>query len=195
MKQLVIRKAKDCDRCGLCEHRTQVVFGEGSYGRGIMGIGEAPGGHEDEKGRVFIGRAGRKLNRWFKTIGLTRKKDFFLTNLVRCRPPGNRNPEPKEIAQCQKWLRMEFRRVKPWLVIPIGGFAAKTVLNNPKFSILAGAGIIYPRMLYHLGYHTSDFVVVYPLIHPAYILRNPSAEDRVLDDLERLRDEVLALEP
>lgn len=191
MKQLVIKRAIDCERCDLCKHRNQIVFGEGAYHRGIMLVGEAPGADEDQKGRVFIGRSGRKLKRWFQSIGLTREEDFYVTNLVKCRPPSNRDPLPEEIKSCQRWLRMEFKRVKPWLVIPIGAYASKVVLNDPKFSIMKGSGVLFPRMLYHLGYTTKDFILVFPIFHPAYVMRNPSSEDRVLDSLEWLKKKVL----
>lgn len=195
MKQLVIKRAVDCQRCDLHECRTQVVFGEGNQERGIMAIGEAPGGREDKGGRPFIGRSGKKQSRWFRHIGLTRKNDYYITDLAKCRPPENRDPLPEEIKACQRWLRFEFKKIKPWLVIPIGAYASKVVLNNPKFSIMRGHGVLHPRMLYHLDYYTSDFVLVFPLLHPAFIMRNQNMEDSVLDRLEWLKKNVLSRAP
>jgi uracil-DNA glycosylase family 4 len=151
--------ASTCTRCRLSAGRTQVVFGDGTGRSGIMFIGEGPGFHEDKQGLPFVGAAGQLLNRLLGEIGLSRE-DVRIVNVVNCRPPGNRDPLPDEIEACKPWLEEQIRLVNPRVIMTLGNFATRVILDRPvSISRVRGQK------------QTVGGRVVIPTFHPAAILR------------------------
>ena len=169
-----------CPRCKLCQGRTTIVFGSGNPRAGLMCIGEAPGADEDVQGKPFVGRAGQLLTRMLQSIGLDRDRDCYIANIVKCRPPGNRNPEPDEVAACEPFLLAQLATIRPKVVLALGAFAAQALLKT-KEPIGKLRGRIFP-------YHA---MVLIPTFHPAFLLRNPGPEYRrqAWEDLKLARDE------
>jgi uracil-DNA glycosylase family 4 len=148
-----------CTRCPLASTRTQVVFGSGDPDAGLMFVGEGPGADEDRRGEPFVGRAGQLLTRLIEGIGLTRD-DVYIANVVKCRPPGNRDPQPQEIAECRPYLDAQLGFVAPRVVVTLGNFATKLLLDT-KVGITRLRGEEHPY---------GDAVLV-PTLHPAAVLR------------------------
>jgi uracil-DNA glycosylase family 4 len=167
-----------CTRCALANGRTQVVFGSGSPDADLMFVGEAPGFHEDQQGVPFVGQAGKLLDKLLGGIGLTRA-DVFVANVLKCRPPGNRDPQPEEIASCEPHLFRQIELIQPTLVATLGNFATKLLSGKP-------AGITrvhgYEQEV-TLGTRT---VLLYPLYHPAAALYTPSMLKVLEDDFARI---------
>jgi DNA polymerase len=153
-----------CTKCPLAETRTQVVFGSGDPHAALMFVGEGPGAEEDRQGLPFVGRAGRLLTRLIADVGLTRD-DVYIANVVKCRPPGNRDPEPLEIAACRPYLEAQLGFVAPRVVVTLGNFATKLLLDT-KEGITRLRGREFP---YGDGGPGSPVVV--PTLHPAAVLR------------------------
>jgi uracil-DNA glycosylase len=166
----------DCTRCKL--HglgRRQIVFGVGNPEADLMFVGEAPGADEDVQGEPFVGRAGQLLTKIIEAIDLKRE-DVYIANVIKCRPPGNRNPEPDEVDQCEPFLFRQIELVKPKVIVALGKFAAQTLLRTlDPISRLRGR--IY------------DFrgAKLIPTFHPAYLLRNPSSKREVWEDMKVAR--------
>jgi uracil-DNA glycosylase len=156
--EAVAAEAAGCTRCRLHESRTQVVFGQGDPNADLMFVGEAPGFHEDRQGLPFVGPSGQLLNRLLEGIGL-RRQDVYIANVVKSRPPGNRDPEPDEIAACRPWLDAQIRLVDPKVVVTLGNFAAKTLLETTT-GITRLRGRTYP----------FQGRVLLPTFHPAAAL-------------------------
>lgn len=171
-----------CRRCRLCETRTNVVFGEGSRKPRLMVIGEAPGADEDESGKPFVGKAGQLLTRMLAAIGLTRD-DVYIGNVLKCRPPGNRPPQPDEVATCRPFLQEQVRLLAPELLLLLGNHATKAVLGTDR-----GITSLRGQIL-----ETPDGYRALPTFHPAYLLRNPAAKKEVWLDLQ-LAAKTLGLE-
>ena len=167
-----------CTRCALANGRTQVVFGSGSPDAEAMFVGEAPGFHEDQQGVPFVGQAGKLLDKLLGGIGLTRA-DVFVVNVLKCRPPGNRDPQPEEIASCEPHLFRQIELIQPKLVATLGNFATKLLSGKP-------AGITrvhgYEQEV-TLGART---VLLYPLYHPAAALYTPSMLKVLEEDFARI---------
>jgi DNA polymerase len=168
--------ADSCKRCGLHATRTRPVFADGSPRARVMCVGEAPGQKEDETGLPFVGRAGQLLDRLLASVGLGRS-EVFICNVLKCRPPGNRNPAPEEIESCSPFLRRQLSLVNPELVIAFGTFAARTLLN-------ANESLGRMRRRVH-RYEGRPLVVTY---HPAALLRNPGWIRPTWEDLQRVRE-------
>jgi len=167
------QEALSCRRCRLCESRTTVVFGEGSRRPRLMVVGEAPGADEDATGRPFVGKAGQLLTRMLAAIGLSRD-DVFIANVLKCRPPGNRPPQPDEVASCRPYLLEQMRLLDPALVLVLGNHAARAVLATDRgITSLRGAVATSP-----------EGRAVLPTFHPAYLLRNPAAKREAWLDLQ-----------
>jgi uracil-DNA glycosylase family 4 len=164
-----------CEACTLCEARTQVVFGEGDPNARLMVVGEAPGAEEDRTGRPFVGRAGKLLELFLRSIGFERD-GVYICNVLKCRPPGNRNPRPAEIEACSGYLRRQVELVNPGVILAVGTFPAQTLLGSTE-------------PIGRLRGHVHDFAgkPLIPTYHPAAVLRNPSWIRPVWDDLQRLR--------
>ena len=167
----VATEAATCTRCRLAESRTQVVFGAGNADADLMFIGEAPGFHEDRQGEPFVGAAGQLLTRMLGEIGL-RREDVYIANVLRCRPPGNRDPLPDEIEACTPWLAETISIVQPVVIVTLGNFAMKFVLNTQR-GITSMRGGVY-------GWHGRKVI---PTFHPAAILHGGGEKSRQFLDL------------
>jgi uracil-DNA glycosylase family 4 len=171
-------ETSSCTRCALSQGRTQVVFGSGSPSADLMFVGEAPGFHEDQQGVPFVGQAGKLLDSLLGGIGLTRA-DVFVANVLKCRPPGNRDPMPEEIASCEPHLFRQIELIEPKLVATLGNFATKLLSGKP-------AGITrvhgYEQEV-TLGART---VTLFPLYHPAAALYTPSMLKVLEEDFARI---------
>lgn len=168
------REVRSCTRCPLHETRTQAVFGAGNADAELMFVGEAPGAEEDRQGLPFVGRAGQLLSQLLAEIGLSRE-DVFIANVLKSRPPGNRDPQPAEIAACEPWLWEQVRLIEPKVVCTLGNFATKLLTGSP-------VGITRVRgapQLHELG---GRPVFLLPLLHPAAALRTPSMKETLRAD-------------
>ena len=168
----------DCRRCRLAEGRKHLVFGVGHAEADLMLIGEAPGLDEDRKGEPFVGAAGQLLTRMIKAMGLDRR-EVYIANIIKCRPPNNRDPRPDEIERCEPVLLSQIEAIGPRLIIALGNFAAKTLLRTET-------GITRLRGRWH-SYHGIPLM---PTFHPAYLLRNPEGKRPVWEDLKQVMAEM-----
>jgi DNA polymerase len=165
----------DCQRCKLCAGRTNLVFGVGNPRAKLMFVGEGPGRDEDLKGEPFVGRAGQLLTDIItKGMGLKRE-DVYICNVVKCRPPENRNPEPDEVAACEPFLKRQIDIVRPEIIVALGKFAVQTLLNS-KMPISKLRGV-------WASYHGIKLM---PTFHPAYLLRNPADKKLVWEDIKQV---------
>ena len=172
------REVSDCARCPLAETRTRAVFGAGNSDAGLMFVGEAPGAEEDRQGLPFVGRAGQLLGELLGEIGLTRD-DVFICNVLKSRPPGNRDPLPAEIDACQPYLWKQIELIEPRVIATLGNFATKLLSGSP-------VGITRVRgtpQVHTLGGRT---VFLFPLLHPAAALRTPAMKDTLREDFAKL---------
>lgn len=165
-----------CHKCPLDKTRTNLVFGVGNPMADLMFVGEAPGRDEDLQGEPFVGRAGQLLNKIIKAIDMDRS-DVYIANVLKCRPPGNRNPLPEEIVLCMPYLIKQIEIIKPKVLCALGTFAAQTLLNTK-----APVGTL--RGKFH-EYKGIPFMVTF---HPAYLLRNPNDKAKVWEDMKKVRD-------
>lgn len=166
-----------CQACGLCESRKQTVFGVGNIEAEWMIVGEAPGEEEDRQGAPFVGRAGQLLDRMLASIDLTRSDDVaarqvFIANVLKCRPPANRNPLPQEVAQCEPYLLRQMALVRPKVILAMGRFAVQSLLKTTD-----AIGRLRGRV------HEVQGIPVVVTYHPAYLLRNPADKALVWEDL------------
>lgn len=165
-----------CTRCGLCRTRTQPVFGVGDPSARWMFVGEAPGAEEDARGEPFVGQAGKLLDAMLAAIGIGRQADVFIANVLKCRPPSNRNPEPDEVARCEPYLKRQIELVSPRVMVAMGRFAAQSLLGTDA-SIASLRGKVHR---YRVGDREVPLIVTY---HPAYLLRNLPEKAKVWSDL------------
>jgi uracil-DNA glycosylase len=169
----------DCQRCKLAPGRTQIVFGVGNPDADLMFVGEGPGRDEDLKGEPFVGRAGQLLTEIITKGMKLRREDVYIANVVKCRPPENRNPEPDEIASCEPFLLRQIELVKPRVLVALGKFAAQTLMrSNTPITRLRGTW--------------SDYhgIKLMPTLHPAYLLRNPADKKLVWEDIKMVMAEL-----
>jgi DNA polymerase len=184
----VYREVADCNRCPLHQTRSRAVFGAGDADAELMFVGEAPGAEEDRQGLPFVGRAGQMLNQLLAEIGLTRD-DVFIANVLKSRPPGNRDPQPEEIEACWPYLERQIQLIEPHVVATLGNFATKKITGSP-------IGITRVRGTPQVHELAGRTVFVFPLLHPAAALRTPSLVETLREDFARLRsllDEPLPL--
>ncbi|WP_439682677.1 Type-4 uracil-DNA glycosylase [Cupriavidus oxalaticus] len=161
-----------CTACGLCQTRTNTVFGVGDRQAEWMLVGEAPGENEDLQGEPFVGQAGKLLDNMLGALGLARGRNVFIANVLKCRPPGNRNPEPAEVAQCEPFLRRQIALVRPRVIVVLGRFAAQSLLRTTTpIGKLRGT------------VHTYEGIPVVVTYHPAYLLRTLTDKARAWEDL------------
>ncbi len=166
-----------CTACGLHKTRIQTVFAGGSPSSGLMFVGEAPGADEDEQGKPFVGRAGQLLTKMIEAIGF-RREDVYIANVLKCRPPKNRDPLPDEVAACEGYLKRQIAAVKPVIICALGTHAAHTLLRNDT-PISRMRGRIY----------NYEGVPLIPIYHPSFLLRSPANKKEAWEDLQKLRDE------
>jgi uracil-DNA glycosylase len=180
------REASTCTKCQLAQTRTTVVFGSGNADADLMFVGEAPGANEDKQGLPFVGQAGKLLEKLLGEIGLTRG-DVFICNTLKCRPPGNRDPHPEEIATCEPYLRQQVELIQPKVICTLGNFATKLLRGDP-------AGITRVHGQPETRTFGSHAVRLYPIFHPAAALYTPSMLETLRVDFARL-PELLAMAP
>ncbi len=167
----------DCRRCKLHTRRTQIVFGTGNPRAKLVFVGEGPGRDEDLQGQPFVGQAGKLLTRIIEAIQLTRE-EVYIANIIKCRPPENRNPEPDEIAACEPFLIKQLAVIQPKLICALGTFAAQTLLQtSDKISSLRGR------------FHSYRGILLMPTYHPAFLLRNPNYKRDVWEDVKKVKAE------
>jgi uracil-DNA glycosylase family 4 len=168
----VRRALGDCKRCKLCSGRKNIVFGVGNPKARLVFVGEGPGAEEDSQGIPFVGAAGQLLTKMIQAMGFSRD-EVYICNVVKCRPPGNRNPEPEEIEACQPFLEAQLRAIKPEVIVALGKFAAQTLLKTQTpITRLRG------KWREYLG------ITLMPTFHPAYLLRNPAEKKAAWADLQ-----------
>jgi uracil-DNA glycosylase family 4 len=166
----------DCTRCKLHQQgRTQIVFGVGHPSADLMFVGEAPGADEDIQGIPFVGRAGQLLTKIIEAIGLTRDQ-VYIANVIKCRPPGNRNPDPDEVERCEPFLFQQIDRIQPKVIVALGTFAAKALLKTQD-PISRLRGRVY-------DYRGAKLI---PTFHPAFLLRSPERKRDVWEDMKKVR--------
>ncbi len=165
-----------CKKCPLCETRTNVVFGEGNTSSKVMFVGEGPGEQEDLQGKPFVGRSGKLLDKMLEEIGLSRKKNIYIANIVKCRPPKNRDPLPEEQKQCMDWLRSQFVLINPKIIVTLGKIAATSMIK-PDLKITKEHGSIYKK---------KDILMM-ATFHPAALLRDPSKVNLAKQDFIKLK--------
>lgn len=176
--QQLTQELQGCSRCKLCEKRTTIVIGEGNLHAELVFVGEGPGEQEDLQGRPFVGKAGQLLDKMIEAIGLKRS-DVYIANVVKCRPPGNRNPEPDEITQCSPFLYRQLDVIRPKVVVALGKFAAQTLLQTDQ-----GITRIRGQFFQYRG------AKLMPTFHPAYLLRNPASKKEAWIDLQLVAKEI-----
>jgi len=174
----LFREVKGCTRCPLSETRTQTVFGAGNANADLMFVGEAPGAQEDLEGIPFVGRAGQLLNQLLAENGLSRD-DVFIANVLKSRPPGNRDPQPEEIEACKPYLLRQVELIEPTVICTLGNFATKLLTGSPT-----GITRVHGEPQVHqLGERT---VKIFPIFHPAAGLRTPSVKEQLREDFKKL---------
>ncbi len=164
----------ECTRCKLCSGRTQIVFGVGNPRAELVFVGEGPGADEDAQGVPFVGKAGQLLTKMIEAMGFARD-EVYICNVVKCRPPGNRNPEPDEIAACEPFLQAQLRAIGPKVIVGLGKFAVQTLLRDPS-----------PISRIRGNWREYEGIKLMPTFHPAYLLRDPSQKKLAWADLQQV---------
>ena len=172
-------KCKNCTKCDLCEGRTNLVFGVGKKAADIMLIGEGPGENEDLQGQPFVGRSGQLLDKFLASVDLSRDKNVYIANMVKCRPPKNRDPKPEEQDMCINWLREQFKIIKPKIIVCVGRISAQRLIDK-NFKVTQQHGEFIDK-------NGTLFMGTY---HPAAILRNPNNKEAAFGDWLALRDKI-----
>ena len=170
---------KECRKCALCETRNNVVFGVGREDAEILFIGEAPGENEDLQGEPFVGRGGKLLDLYLGGIGLDRNENIYIANMVKCRPPHNRDPQQDEQEACLYWLREQVRLMKPKIIVCVGRIAAQKLI-----------GADFKVTQQHGEFIEKNGVLMMGTFHPAALLRNPNNKPQALEDFLKLRDKI-----
>ena len=170
---------KACEKCELCQTRTHVVFGMGNPQSDILFIGEGPGENEDLEGLPFVGRSGQLLDKMLAAIDLDRNKNIYIANIVKCRPPKNRDPLPEEQEACIDWLRNQVMIMRPKIIVCLGRIAAMKLIK-PDMKITKEHGIFFEK----------NGVLMMATLHPAALLRNPSNKPAAFEDLLKLRAKI-----
>jgi uracil-DNA glycosylase len=182
---LVREDLGDCQRCKLAPLRTKLVFGVGNPNAHLVFVGEAPGADEDAQGEPFVGKAGQLLTKMIEAMGYARQ-DVYICNILKCRPPGNRNPEPDEIEKCEPFLKAQLAALRPRVIVALGKFAAQCLLrDDTPISRLRG------------NFRSYEGIQLMPTFHPAYLLRDPSKKKDAWADLKAVNAALsrLGLEP
>lgn len=176
------KECRGCTKCELCSTRTNLVFGQGKKDADIMLIGEGPGENEDLQGKPFVGRSGQLLDKFLAAVDLSRDKNVYIANMVKCRPPKNRDPKPEEQDMCIGWLREQFKIIRPKIIVCVGRISAQKLID-PNFRVTKEHGIFMER----------NGVLMMGTFHPAAILRNPNNKELAFQDWLKLRDKIQEL--
>jgi uracil-DNA glycosylase family 4 len=162
----------DCQRCKLAPSRTNLVYGVGNPDADLVFVGEAPGADEDAQGEPFVGKAGQLLTKMIEAMGYARS-DVYICNVLKCRPPANRNPEPDEVASCEPFLKRQLAAIRPRMIVALGKFAAQCLLRDDT-----------PITRMRGGFRSYEGIPLMPTLHPAYLLRDPSKKKLAWEDLK-----------
>ena len=173
-----------CDKCELAKTRTKLVFGVGNENARVLFIGEGPGANEDLQGEPFVGRGGQLLDKFLAAVDLDRKKNIYIANMVKCRPPQNRDPLPAEQDMCIGWLREQTRLLKPKIIVCLGRISA-TRLISPDFKVTKQHGQFIEK----------NGTLMMGTFHPAALLRNPNQKPQALEDFVALREKIMEVCP
>lgn len=173
-----------CEKCELSKTRSNVVFGVGNINADVMFIGEGPGENEDLQGEPFVGRGGQLLDKMLAAVDLDRKKNIYIANIVKCRPPQNRDPKPAEQEACIDWLRNQVALIKPKIIVCLGRIAAMKLIS-PDFKVTKEHGFFFEK----------NGVLMMGTFHPAAILRNPLQKPDAFEDFLKLRDKIMEICP
>lgn len=168
-----------CRKCGLCEGRTNVVFGYGNQNSKVLFVGEGPGEQEDLQGKPFVGRSGQLLDKMLAAVDLDRENNIYIGNIVKCRPPKNRDPLPEEQELCIGWLRNQVALMRPKIIVCLGRIAGMKLIK-PDLKITKEHGIFFEK----------NGVLMMATLHPAALLRNPASKPDAFDDFIKLRDKI-----
>lgn len=168
-----------CQNCPLGATRTNLVFGTGNENAEVLFVGEGPGENEDLQGKPFVGRGGKLLDKYLEAIDLSRDKNIYIANMVKCRPPHNRDPKPEEQEECIKWLREQFRLLRPKIIVCLGRISAQKLIS-PDFKVTKQHGEFFEK----------GGVLMMGTFHPAALLRNPNQKPAALEDFIKLRDKI-----
>lgn len=168
-----------CQKCSLCETRHHVVFGVGNPKAQVMFVGEGPGENEDLQGEPFVGRGGQLLDKMLASVGLSRQKNIYIANIVKCRPPRNRDPQPEEQEACINWLKAQTALIRPKIIVCLGRIAACRLIT-PDFKVTRQHGEFFLK----------NGVWMMGTLHPAALLRNPAQKPAAFDDFLKLRDKI-----
>lgn len=174
----------NCRKCGLCETRNNVVFGIGNPNTDVLFIGEGPGENEDLQGQPFVGRGGMLLDKMLSVVDLSRDKNIYIANMVKCRPPKNRDPEESEVAACRPWLEEQIRIIDPKIIVCLGRVAAIRFID-PNFKVTKEHGQFIGK----------DGRLVMGTFHPAAILRNPNQKPAAMEDFFALQEKIKEICP
>lgn len=173
-----------CTKCPLAATRTKLVFGVGNENAKVLFIGEGPGANEDLQGEPFVGRGGQLLDKFLAAVDLDRKKNIYIANMVKCRPPQNRDPSPEEQNECIGWLREQTRLLKPKIIVCLGRISA-TRLISPDFKVTKQHGQFFDK----------NGTLMMGTFHPAALLRNPNQKPEALEDFVKLREKIMEVCP
>ena len=174
----------NCQKCQLAATRTKLVFGVGNENAKVLFIGEGPGANEDLQGEPFVGRGGQLLDKFLAAVDLDRKKNIYIANMVKCRPPQNRDPSPEEQNECIGWLREQTRLLKPKIIVCLGRISA-TRLISPDFKVTKQHGQFFDK----------NGTLMMGTFHPAALLRNPNQKPEALEDFIKLREKIMEVCP
>ena len=170
---------KLCTKCGLCEDRTNVVFGVGVKDAEVMFIGEGPGENEDLQGEPFVGRAGKLLDKMLEAVDLSRDKNIYIANMVKCRPPKNRDPKPEETELCMDWLRNQVKLMRPKIIVCLGRIAAAKLIKE-DIKITKEHGLWFEK----------NGTLMMAMLHPAALLRDPRKKPEAFEDFLKLQEKI-----
>ena len=174
----------NCRKCGLCETRNNVVVGVGNENADVLFIGEGPGENEDLQGEPFVGRGGKLLDKMLNAVDLDRNKNIYIANIVKCRPPRNRDPKPEEQEMCINWLRNQVKLIDPKIIVCLGRISAQKLIKE-DLRITKGHGLFFQK---------GKFLMM-PMFHPAAILRNPNQKPAAFNDFLILREKIKEICP
>lgn len=174
---------KSCQNCELCKTRTNVVVGVGNKNADILFIGEGPGENEDLQAEPFVGRAGKLLDKMLEAVDLSREKNIYIANMVKCRPPKNRDPKPEEQEMCLQWLRNQVKLIKPKIIVCLGRISSAKLIKS-DIKITKEHGMFFEK----------KGVLMMPMLHPAALLRDPRKKPEAFEDFIKLREKLKELE-
>ena len=180
----LVKECVNCQKCSLCETRTNVVVGVGNKNAKVLFIGEGPGENEDLQGEPFVGRGGKLLDKMLEAVDLNRNKNIYIANIVKCRPPKNRDPKPEEQEMCIDWLRNQVKLISPKIIVCLGRISAARIIKS-DIKITKEHGQFFEK----------NGILMMPMLHPAAVLRDPRRKPEAFNDFLILRDKIMKVCP